>query len=354
MTTTRFFSKLANASGRFFNALANNRFVTISAGILLAGAVEILDFICTQKMQTDTVDWGYYSNTPSRLVWLGCLSLVLGWNLETIARAVLTDTTELPANKISPTKVLMGCTLYYSSYQFTKLALTTPITADNAGFIIGDTILVGTLNGSILTGMSYFLQTLNYSIRPLTPAHFKYTGVGILFMLLQELLTYICDQMIDNRHLEWSSLTSPARMLAWHLITIAIQGCLYGITAFSLKKYSNDLDEPTTRLHHVLLKVIPAIAPLGIFAQLALTVPINSNNAPYIVVKSLINGVPYGLVSGASSFVLIKLIIDSQQDRTPLTSRVRLFDPPPSNVTIQLEEDDELELSENKRYALLR
>lgn len=335
-------TRCSSALHSCFNSVKNSRAVTIGSSVILVGAIEILDFICNQKMTNDTVDWAYYSETPSRIVWLILLSSMLGWNLDNVIRTIKNDVDHSSEN-ISAKKIMAGCTAYYSSMHFAKLALTTPITSGNAGYIVASTLLKGPLYGTVLTGGGYFLQKLNYSIRPLGCEHLKLIGLGIAANTIQEILDYICDQMIKNNQLEWNSLVAPERLLTWHAINVMVQGSLYGIAAYSLKKYSRmtheEIHPSIMKFRNIMLATSSILTPISIFTQLSLTAPINTTNAPYIVLDSLVKGIPLGLTTGTNVFILLKLQIErtlpSAEQRTNLTTNLDLNVPLIAPTTAQ-------------------
>lgn len=339
-----FFTQIPNPLSSITNCLTHPRFQSISSSILLVGLEQILDFIMTQKMNNDHVDWGYYSETPSRIVWISFLALTLGYNLEQVVRTIRADQQEDSDNHISARTVISTCVTYTTSLRFAELALTTPINSLNAGYMVGSSLLHGSLMGTVAAGGCYFLQRLNFSIRPVTAKHVGYLSAGILLKTVEELLDYMCTQMIKENELKWDSLISPRRLLAWHAISISMQGLLYGVAAISIKKYSQtQLPERDIirKIRNIILTVSPVATFVSDFLRLSLTTPINLTNTPYIFSSALIQGMTIGMVMGANSFVVLKLaqfpepeIAPLDQPYTPLTANSFLSSPSNRRPTV--------------------
>lgn len=333
------------------DSIRNSRAASICASMTAVGLEQIAEFVCTQKMTNGTVDWSELTDTPSRIVWMCLVSLGLGYNLHLVVNAIRSDQENSYADetKIPAKKVLAGCTAYSTGLQFAYLSLNTPLTYGNAGYLVANTLLNGAFMGSLITGAGYFLQRLNYSIRPISLKHAKYVSAGIALSTVGELLDYMCTKMIKENALEWDSLVSPARLLGWHVISIAIVGTLYGVAAISFQKYSHTEQynpEAIIQMRSKILKFIPGLASVGCFAGLAFSTPINLQNTPYIFAKTLVTGIPVGLLVGANTFVLARLFafpednlptyVEAPTDNTPLLRappRLSLL-PPPVQVAV--------------------
>lgn len=315
MSTTRnLLNRFTGSVRQYVSSCMTSPYVTSSASILLVGSLQLIDFICKQKIEHDDIDWAYYTDVPTRIILFALLSLIVGANLKQVIKTIHADVAS-EEDKISAMKILATSTAGITGYNFTQDALCTPINQNNFIYMISRSLANGLLYGPLMSSGGYFLQKLNYTIRPFNKDHLKFISAGIVISAIQEVLNYICDQEIDNDQLVWDSFVSPKRLLAWHLIETLIQGTIYGLSAYGLKKYSRSEDEHSDnhrfeiKFRNIILGVFALTMSGGAFIDQAMTVPINEKNSPYITLKSLADGI-YGLVSGANTFVLFKLIRD--------------------------------------------
>jgi hypothetical protein len=280
------------------------------------GAAQLLDTMLNQEIE-DSNFKDYYSDAPSRIAWLVLSSLFLGINLDFVIQTLQDDTNNnqiLHSDRISAKKIWVTCTTAYTSHFLIQKSLATPITPENAVYILCSSAINGPLWGTLGTGAGYLLKKFNYNILPFAQSDIALIGLGIIISTLQEMLDYICKQMIDNDSLEWDSLVSPKRLFALHAYNSLLQGLMYGVSFCSARKYSRDeLPENESvilKIRNGLLTTTILIAPISILIQQAMTVPINQNNAGYIIGDSFAIGIPYGLSTGCTAFTLLKLQLD--------------------------------------------
>lgn len=326
-----FFGSLTNC----FNKVKNSMLTKITAGTVLVTSILVLDFVCEQKTQHENIDWNYYTETPGRIVWLLLSGLMQGANLVAVINSLKRDTENNAANRLSAQKVLAATTLYTTSMAFANFSLTAtpqPLTEEQWGILSARAILNGSLGGLIMSTGNYFLNKLNFSIRPITLDHVKFISAGIIIAMLQELLGFVCDQMIKQNSITWDELTTPIEPFAWQIIVLATTGTLYGIEKIGFDKYANPEDGSLNLFNKIFLPVMAVFSYLASFTQYSLTIPINSDNAGYIAAKSL-TSIPSGLTSGAGLSIFMGLLRQQQlqaalhapllEDATPHGPRMR-------------------------------
>jgi uncharacterized protein with PQ loop repeat len=341
MSSTRsFFSRFKNAvtenlssATDCIKSLANKKIVRLPTYFVMAAISQLLDTACDQKMKNASLV-EYYNEVPSRIVWLIFSSLVMGINIEFVTQTLLADRNREDgprSNNISAKKILITCTTVYGGCHFIQKSLSTPITSANVIYILGSTAINSLSSGILTTGGGYFLQKFNYSILPFTRKHVTLISIGIALSVIEELLDYMCQQMIDHNDLQWESLTSPKRLLALHVFDTIVQGLFYGISLCNLKKYSTferpEEEQPFLKIRNIILGMSIVSTSISIFIKQALTVPIHWKNAGFIIADSLATGIPFGLALGSTSYTMGKLQVNYVNDRglperkEPLLSR---------------------------------
>jgi hypothetical protein len=294
-------------------SFSSNPYVTFFSSFLVAGIAQLLDTACNQKLLNEPFK-DYYDEAPSRIAWLVISSLFLGMNLHSVIetlRGNINPQLGLDLNPVSAKKILIGSTIACSANHFIQKSLSTPIARNNALVIMCSTAINGPLSGSLMAGGVYILKKLNYKILPLTSKDMKLMSLGMLISILQELLDFMCTQMIEQNALKWDSLASPTRLLALHLYNSILQGVIYGISLVNLNKYSQLEpweDRAILKVRNIFLGVSAAASSVGIFVHQALTVPIQLSNAPYILTNSLVKGGVSGIIGGSSLFTIIRLV----------------------------------------------
>ena len=295
----------------FTECLSNHKKIRFSACVALAGFSQFLSTACDQAIEGDDFEH-YYAKAPSRIVWLMLSSLFYGWNFDAVIEAILQYMQNNENDHISAKKVWGLSTITCGAQYFIQKALSTPINEGNAPYMAGNTLINALFFGALTANGGYLLQKFNYNILPFGFEHGKLITAGTTLSMLQEVLHFMCQEMIDHNAIEWDSLISPPRLLVLNSYMTLLRGILYGISFYNLKKYSEVASEekPLLKIRNILLGSITLLTPFSMFTYLALTEPLNLNNWGYIVGDSFVTGFPDGFLTASTLYTIIKLKFD--------------------------------------------